>query len=938
MALQKMLAPHGLAIAKVGEGFAVIEAPVIAPPIAPKPPQKQRFVTQKQPPPDLPEWPDELRVSPIVVTGYRTSNKASVREKRDSKQISDGVSLDTITLLPDLTTSDIARRIPGLSSIPEKGTETDRQIEGHQNVLIRGVDANYIQTTIDGLPFASANEDNRAPDLSLFPPTSIRRVEAIKTLTAADDPHGLTGRLNLQTMTAFDYDKPLWMLRASVGEDSTSGKILDDQGPNIRLDTLVTSRLGKQKSIGISFAASYEQFFSTSFDQRPGAESGSYLFYSPDETDNQRVDAYWASNGYASPARSQLFLFENSQERSSGLLKLEYEQGADLSLSLTGGLFHQTEKETRHESLVSVNRDLRPVDQTATSGTWLNGAIESGYVYQPKSTTTALLLSRLFYRFDDRSTINLAGVVSAARVDVKRDMSKFIRGMTADGIQKDDVFSYVLGPNGLQLDFLDTVGLNSPESYSSSYVRHITDDIGQDLFHMRGSYARPLDANGDWLLEFGGALTLRQQDFDRNYIEGDVFDTRGCTESDIRNCPLATFSAFVADRRFKMSDPYVDFLLVNDAAVRAVWKQQGMLLTNDRSDNSLDADYSLEEQVRGAYSRLIFDDDNWRFEIGLRLDDASSDVDYYLHDSSLTGTLDSAQYRLTKRSQSYSNLLPSFSARYKLSDNLVLRGAFSRTLGRPNIQDLTRGDTIGVPESGRVTITRGNPDLKPLMSDNFDISLEHYLPDDRGVLAASLFYKDVDDLIFPRRSLVDGYMLDGVPLIAEIVQPVNASGASLYGLELTANVQFDDLLPQSFGDVSVNANMTWTDSDFVYVNTDGEARDPGGWINQPKLIYNLQLSYENADFSANLAYNYVGEYLSNILAEDGDLYDTYAMSRGVTDLQLRYDLNDHFTLVGEVENLTAEDIVFNRRFAFGDLLATRAERGRVLWLGARVKY
>ena len=62
-----------------------------------------------------------------------------------------------------------------------------------------------------------------------------------------------------------------------------------------------------------------------------------------------------------------------------------------------------------------------------------------------------------------------------------------------------------------------------------------------------------------------------------------------------------------------------------------------------------------------------------------------------------------------------------------------------------------------------------------------------------------------------------------------------------------------------------------------------------------------------------------------------------ALARGATDLQVRYRLGSAATLVAEVQNLGETDLVFVRRFPFGDLLATRAERGRVLWIGASME-
>lgn len=81
-------------------------------------------------------------------------------------------------------------------------------------------------------------------------------------------------------------------------------------------------------------------------------------------------------------------------------------------------------------------------------------------------------------------------------------------------------------------------------------------------------------------------------------------------------------------------------------------------------------------------------------------------------------------------SQSYDGLYPSLNANYAITENLVARAAYARTLGRPDVQYVVAGVTIPVPTdinpTTADTIVVGNPGLEPWTADSFHLSLDSY--------------------------------------------------------------------------------------------------------------------------------------------------------------------------------------------------------------------
>jgi TonB-dependent receptor len=88
------------------------------------------------------------------------------------------------------------------------------------------------------------------------------------------------------------------------------------------------------------------------------------------------------------------------------------------------------------------------------------------------------------------------------------------------------------------------------------------------------------------------------------------------------------------------------------------------------------------------------------------------------------------QERGSFESQGYDGLYPSLNASYAITDNLVARAAYARTLGRPDVQYVVAGVSIPVPTDANPTtadiIVVGNPGLKPWTADSFHLSLDSY--------------------------------------------------------------------------------------------------------------------------------------------------------------------------------------------------------------------
>lgn len=159
-----------------------------------------------------------------------------------------------------------------------------------------------------------------------------------------------------------------------------------------------------------------------------------------------------------------------------------------------------------------------------------------------------------------------------------------------------------------------------------------------------------------------------------------------------------------------------------------------------------------------------------------------------------TDALARAQLQYTERGshskKHYDGLFPSLNSSFEITDKIILRAAYAKTIGRPNISEIIPGvivaDPAVAPENR--TITAINSSLRPWTANSYDLSLE--ADNVKGAVAnVSLFKKDITDFFGSTRSAATPALLEefGLPeeyLEYEIVTKRNFGSASVSGYEV----------------------------------------------------------------------------------------------------------------------------------------------------------
>ncbi|TCS13270.1 TonB-dependent receptor [Caulobacter sp. BK020] len=303
----------------------------------------------------------------------------------------------------------------------------------------------------------------------------------------------------------------------------------------------------------------------------------------------------------------------------------------------------------------------------------------------------------------------------------------------------------------------------------------------------------------------------------------------------------------------------------------------------------------------------------------------------------------------------YTNTLPALNISAQPMENFFIRFAAAKVMTRPQLQNLTPGFTA-MSQSAQ-TLTRGNPDLDPMLANNLDLSFEWY-PDKETLLSAGFFQKDIKSYI-QQTAEVMAWSETGLPnsLLSNgntsatpftVTTNINSPGGKLKGFELSAQRPFT-FLPAPFDKFGAIVNYTHVKSDIDYIiksptfgGTPRVQTAPAVLVTQPLLnlspdAFNATLYYENAGFKARISGSYRDQYLIQVAPSATNNNDVRIKEKTFNlDGQVSYEFNK-FTVTFEAINLTDQEdskVDDSTRMSSEEYV----HFGRQFYLGVRYKF
>lgn len=292
----------------------------------------------------------------------------------------------------------------------------------------------------------------------------------------------------------------------------------------------------------------------------------------------------------------------------------------------------------------------------------------------------------------------------------------------------------------------------------------------------------------------------------------------------------------------------------------------------------------------------------------------------------------------------YDGLYPSFNGTYNLTDDLLLRVGYARTIGRPNLSFIIPG--ISIPEEDAVsprTFTAVNTSLRPWTGDNYDLSLESYQIKG-GFGSVSLFQKEIKGFFnvvtteLTPALAADFGIPDGTYDRGDLLSTrTNGGDASIRGIEFMYRQRLQ-FLPWAFGrslQVFVNATR---------LKLSGDREADFGSFTPSNFAWGV--SFIRPRYSVKFTSSYQGEIrreLATVSAANGIPADTYNYdgSRERLSVSAEYSFFKQLSVYASWANIGGLDLV-NRRYAPSTpeyaRQASFTEAGSLLTLGIKGEF
>jgi TonB-dependent receptor len=825
----------------------------------------------------------------IIVTGFRKGELEAVAAKKDNFIVSDLIVSDDIGRLPDQNTAAALRRIPGVS------------VQNDQNEprfpSIRGLPPTYNRTQVNGAIVATGdNGGSRTVPLDTVPANFAQRLEVYKTITPEMDPNAVGGIINIVTRSALTEGKPFLNATAAFTDIQQSGNVASDR-VSWRANAQGGLTFGPDKQFGVvaQFNYSVRDYDITQFENA----NPSFREYT---AAGAPVDL-GRGNGIPVPVQERLFLYNNVRQRTGGALTLEWQANPDLYMRVFGTYNRFKDAETRDENRLEQVGNV--TNQTPTTGTFatgrnvinLNLPISSQKIWNVQYNTR--------WQASDQLRLDVDAIYSGAEGrEIGRGETFRSPGNTAFG------FNYDTSRFFFDFNPLVPASLGNPALHPFLSRNESLNITRQDIYEGRANLSYKWESGGtEYQVKAGGIFRQIDHSTDQNQTNYTLNAASGVTYT------LA--NAFTRKPLPVVGNKLFDLAIDRDAALA--------FFTTNRSaftaaTNNINGDFTVTEKVYGGFVQGQIKTGDVEILGGVRYE--RTDV------SSTSVRVQGAVVTPANAEGGFGSFLPSLHLRWNAAPDLVVRAAWTNTIGRANFGDVTARETVNIVAGTLPSLSRGNPDLKPRRSMGLDFSAEYY-SSNGGLVSLGLFYKDIKDEIFSVTSIetIDLGLGRGAEQV-QVTRPDNAQSATLFGVEAAVQ-QSLKFLPKPFDGLGVNLNATYVKSKLDVLTSTGPRRL--GFFFQPTWAANATIFYENGPFEARLAYNYTGTFLETI-NQSIPGSDQFWRWRGTMDAQMRFRVTRNIDVFVEGENLTnsgrieltgpnrdllQESARFGRTFSFG---------------------
>lgn len=880
--------------------------------------------------------------SVIVVTGLRRSLESAQILKRSSDQIIDAIVAEDIGKLPDITASASLARITGVQVTRAAGEAADVQVRGLPD----------LSTTYNSREIFTA--ENRSVALQDFPAGGVAALEVYKSSTADLIEGGIAGQINVRSRRPFDFEG--LEVFASAAETYFEQSQKFGLNANLLLSNRWETGIGE---IGFLINGSYVE---TKFLDATREQTAFVDVARPNQT---------TTPGFRFPDTAAVFFGQGNRWRPSINGALQWKPTPELEITIDGLFqgyrgrdFNRYRRVNFFGGTTFSNVVLEPGSNQVKSMTVTNGPDPFGFSeFRNANTDTYQVGGNVTWKGE---RLRVSGDLAYTDSTFKEQQTNVDSLLLGSPVV--DVDFNIKGSDGGPTFSLRDYNLFDPNNYLFNGLFERRRVAKGDDIQARLDVDYDLDLGFLSKIEAGVRFTNRHA----SRLEGGRFTFTGNRGITFANSALP-ISIVASDPGFIYNDAILIRSLLTPAR-KSVWKNIEALRAfagapTTPPDFEDQQAFSAKEKTYTGYGQL-----KYAFDVGFPIDGAIG-LRAIRTESQVRGTSrvltpnpsggpPIVSFVPVTRGRSYWDYLPNASIRMEFMPDLQLRAAYTETRTKPRFDQLNPSATIDPPPSCATnndptddancfrTGGGGNPNLRPLQSTNYDLSLEYYFSR-AGSASVALFRRDVNGFIANATVEFDDPEFGRLRFNA----PDNGGNGRLQGVEVAVASFLDfEGIPQWARGFGLQANYTYIDGkaelapSLVNANVAGQQVNlfPGKVPipNVSKHSFNVIALYEIPQFSLRLAYNRRSKYVEfyerffDPAAGRDRVAPVTQKSRGILDLSATVTPIENVTVFFDATNLTGQPIRTFRGYDGTDNVFQRARKylERTYSLGIRLRY
>ncbi len=814
----------------------------------------------------------------IEATRIQNNEASMLLKQQKAENIQDGISSQQIKRTADATSSDVLKRIVGVSIIDNKF------------VFVRGTNERYSATTLNGVILPSTDPEKKAFSFDLFPSNLLDNIVISKSYTP-----DLIGNFSggLVQVTTKDFPDQL-----SLNFTSSSSYNTISTGKNF-----LSYNAGEKNLL----------FFNSGRDngsrQLPSIFPGQTVLssnYNVQEvkTFSRALTNNWAQESSTAPVNGgfQLSLGNN------------FKIGRSNSLGIFGAYTYSNTFSSK-----SIERQSFSVDNLQESK------------YTGSQSEYAVLwggLLNMSFRAGDNNKFSFKNTYVFNSEDETEYQEGFNNPQTQDRklystkfVERDMLSSQLSGEH-----FISSLG-KLRITWRASYSEADRDE--PDYKTLR--YQKEIGTEGRYYASLstgepnslgGGRFFSWLKDINRSVESNFEFNFKPVKKVEVKtkvgvfyNRSSRDFSARLFAPKLVDANNFALIYLSPDSLFMPENIDTNKILYYELTRKS--DSYVATEDLAAGYMMIDVPLGKLRTVIGARLESNLSKL------SSFDQIGEPIQRNVNKN-----DVLPSVNLTYALSPQINLRAGYYQSISRPEFREIAPFSFYDFAEQ---IFTIGNPDLERNLIRNYDLRFE-YFPYAGEIISLSLFYKKFDspiEEVFVPNSGADN----------RVKSYQNAKGgANNYGIELEARKNLG-FISKHLKYFSLNTNISVINStvDLSGIGstvTNLERRLQG----QSPYTINMGLYYDNSDLgtSVNLSYNRFGKRISEVGLEG--LSDIEENGRDVIDLSVMQRLFKNFEVKFTVKDILAQDYLFTQTVGGKEEMFKKINAGTGYSLSLSFKY